>query len=138
MVKTSGRNFNQISTDLALEHVNKIGKVVDGLVGITRSDSARDKWCLTYNDRSRLVDETSVMLGLAIDDEEYALSANKDIGKARIKRDRQDVQNIREQLERFSVFNTNLQDLTCDQQTRLHLERSWRKLLVWRSYQQQN
>ena len=44
VVNTSRNTFNQISTDLTLEHVNKVGKVASGLIGITRSDSARDRW----------------------------------------------------------------------------------------------
>ncbi len=64
VVKATHKTFNQISTDMALEHVNKVGKVAGGLIGITRSDNARDKWSLTYNERSRIVDETSVMFWL--------------------------------------------------------------------------
>ena len=75
-----------MSTDLALEHVNKVGKVAGGLplVGITRSESTRDKCCLTYNKRNRLVGETSAMFGLTIDDAEYAPSANKDVGISKL------------------------------------------------------
>ena len=113
VVKTTHKAFNQVSTDMALEHVNKVGKVVGGLIGITKSDTARDKWCLTYNDRSPLADETSVMFALATEDTEYAPSGNKDIGTSRIRRDREDVQKLVDQLRRFSVFITNTQDLTC-------------------------
>lgn len=86
VVKSSRNTFNQISTDLALEHVNKVGKVAGGLIGITRSDSARDKWCLTYNERSRIVDQTAAMLGMTLEDAEYAPSASGDAGPSRIKR----------------------------------------------------
>jgi hypothetical protein len=113
VVKITEKNVNQISTDLALGHVNKVGKVTGGLIGITRSDSARGKWCLTYNERSRLVDETSVMFRSPIDDAEYAPSANTDVGRSRIGRDREDVQKLIDQLERFSVFSTPGQDLIC-------------------------
>jgi len=112
-VKTTHKSFNQISTDLALEHVNKVGKVAGGLIEITRSDSARDKMCLPYNERSRLVDETSVMFGLTIENAEYTSSANKDIGTARIRRDRDNIRKLVDQPERFSVFTTDSQNLTC-------------------------
>ena len=49
VVKSSRYTFNQISTDLALEYVNKVGQVAGGLIGVTLSDSAMDRWCLTYN-----------------------------------------------------------------------------------------
>ena len=106
VVKSTHKTFYQIKTDLALEHVNNVGKVAGGLPGITRSDSAKDKWCLTYNERSRLVDETSFMFGLMIGDAEYAPSGR------RLLKDQHDVQKLVDQLERFSVFNAHCPDLT--------------------------
>ena len=47
VTKETANQFNQIPDDQALEHVNRIGKVAGGLVGITRSDAARDRWCIT-------------------------------------------------------------------------------------------
>ena len=52
--KETANQFNQIPDDQALEHVNRTGKVAGGLVGITRSDAARDRWCITYNERAQL------------------------------------------------------------------------------------
>lgn len=63
-VKRSGRPFSQIATDQALEHVNRTGKVAGG---ITRTDSALDRWSLTYNERSHLAESTHLMLGVTID-----------------------------------------------------------------------
>ena len=103
IVKSTHKTFNQISTDLALEQVNKVGKVAGGLVGITRSNSANDRWCLTYNERSHFVDETSVMFGLTIDDAQYAPSANKDVGTSRIKRTK----------TTFKSWSTNWNDSLC-------------------------
>ena len=42
VAKEADTKFNQIPDDQALEHVNKLGKVAGGLVGITRTDSARE------------------------------------------------------------------------------------------------
>ena len=99
VVKSTHKTFHQISTDVALEQVNEVEKVAGGLAGITRLDSARDKWCLTYNERSRLVDEMSVMFGLTVDDAQYTPFANKDFGTSGIKRDRDDIQKLVNQLE---------------------------------------
>ena len=93
-MKTTHNTFNQISTDLVVEHVNDGGKVAGSLVEIIQSDSARDKRCLTYNERRSLVDEMSVMFGVTKKDVEYAPSANKDHGTSRIKRDGEDVQKL--------------------------------------------
>ena len=43
VTKETKNAFNQIADDQALEHVNKSGKVAGGLVGITRTESARDR-----------------------------------------------------------------------------------------------
>ena len=37
VVKTTRKTFNQISTVLVLEHINKVEKVTGGLLGITQS-----------------------------------------------------------------------------------------------------
>lgn len=58
VTKETHKAFNQNPNDQALEHVNKSGKVAGGLVGITRADSARDRWCLTYNERAQLSENT--------------------------------------------------------------------------------
>ena len=97
-MKLSRNTFNQISTDLALEHVNNVKKVAGGMIGITRSYSARDRWCLTYNERSRIIDQTTVMLGMTLEDAEYDPSASGDANPSRIKRDREDVRKIYDML----------------------------------------
>ena len=41
VVNGSRHALNQLSDDHGLEHINRIGKFAGGLVGITRSDTAR-------------------------------------------------------------------------------------------------
>ena len=104
VVKKSKQNFNQLSTDQALEHVNKICKSVGGLVGITREDSTRDRWCLTYNHRSQVSVNTYEMFGICDLDKEYSAWETKESSPARLSRDEQDVKSINEQLNRFNAF----------------------------------
>ena len=54
VTKETKHAFNQIADDQALEHVNKSGKVAGGLVENTRTESERDRWCLSYNERAKL------------------------------------------------------------------------------------
>lgn len=103
VVKETAHLFNQIPDDLAMEHCNKIGKVAGGLVGITRIDSALNRWCLTYNERSRISDETGRMLGMLYDDADDEWS-HKECGPSRLKRDKEDICKLREQFERFGLF----------------------------------
>ena len=111
VVKTSKQNFNQLSTDKAPEHVNKICKTVGGLVRITREDSTRDRWCLTYNHRSRVSESTYEMFGICDLDREYTVWEAKESNPARLNRDEQDVKNIMNQLDRFNVFKQVLPEL---------------------------
>ena len=77
---------------LLIRHQNtstKWKKIAGGLVVITRSDNARDQWCLTFNERSRLVNETCAMLDVKTEDEEYSPTM-KETGASRMQRDKED------------------------------------------------
>ena len=47
VMKHTPQKFNNVSTDQALEFVNKMCKVSGGLVGITRTESSMNWWLLT-------------------------------------------------------------------------------------------
>ena len=55
VVKETTGTFNQVSTDMALEHINRMCQTAGGLVGITQNKSALDRWMLTCCARSQLV-----------------------------------------------------------------------------------
>ncbi|MES9882793.1 MAG: hypothetical protein ABW185_18145 [Sedimenticola sp.] len=116
VVKQTRQKFNQLSTDQALEHVNKVSKMAGGLIGITREDSARDRWCLTFNQRSKVTSDTYEMLGVHnVDDrdEECSVWENKEAHTSRLARDEKDVQHIVQQFERFHVFTQQSACLVC-------------------------
>ena len=110
VVKKTGQSFNQISTDQALEHVNKICKVAGGLIGITRIERARERWCLTFNQRNDIAQQTMDMYGLQSEDTGKK-QKSKDTGASRIGRDEEDVNLIEQQLKRFHLFSIDQQDL---------------------------
>ena len=47
VTKRSDNHFSQIPTDQAPEWMNKICKMSNGIIRITRNDQARDKFCIT-------------------------------------------------------------------------------------------
>ena len=47
VVKWGKGSFNQVSADHATEWVNRMCKAHNGIIGITRRDQARDKFCIT-------------------------------------------------------------------------------------------
>ena len=102
VTKETENKFNQIVADnLALEHVNKSGKVTRGLVGITRTESAKDRWCLTYNERAKFSEDTKEMFGIGTAKDGVG---HKDLGKARVQRDEDDVQRLMSHFRRYDVF----------------------------------
>lgn len=97
VTKEALSKFNQIPHDQALENVNRAGKVAGGLVGITPTDTARDRWCLTYNERAQLSQDTKVMFGIFSQEE----TDHKNCGCAR-RRD-EDVHKLVAQFQRYKV-----------------------------------
>ena len=105
VVKETHHKFNQLPDDQALEHINKLGKVAGGLVGITRTESARDRWSLIYNERMRIAKSTWTMFGLQPDTDHDDLEwDHKDMGASRKDRDEQDVIRLRDEFKAHNVF----------------------------------
>ncbi|MEW8545283.1 MAG: hypothetical protein AB2693_17305, partial [Candidatus Thiodiazotropha sp.] len=73
-------------------------------------EGARDRWCLTFNQRSAIAHETMTMYGLQNDGMSNK-QKQKEIGAARIRRDEKDVKLITEQLERFHLFKIDQPEL---------------------------
>ena len=53
-VKRTKSQFCQIGIDQALVHINRVARVCGGIVSITRNQLARDRWCLTLNQKAAL------------------------------------------------------------------------------------
>ncbi len=68
VVKQSAANFNQVSPDQAQEWLNATGKKGGGVVGITKTASALCRWALSYNLRSHVAAETTLMFNCKMDD----------------------------------------------------------------------
>ena len=47
VVKRTKRRFNQVPADQATEWINKPCKMQNGIIGITRNDQTRDKFCVS-------------------------------------------------------------------------------------------
>jgi len=103
VVKESAHYFNHVPDDQTLEHYNKLGKVAGGLIGITQKEPAMNRWSITYNEWSKLAEDTHMLLGCKHLDEDSEFS-HKECGVSRMKRDQQDVGNLIEQFERFQIF----------------------------------
>ncbi len=102
VAKESKQSFNEVPFDLCLEHINKTGKVAGGLVGITRNETARNRWSITYNERATLAQDTRTLFGLTHDGEDE--DNHKDCLPSRLRRDNDDVIQLVDQFQRYHVF----------------------------------
>ena len=78
-------------------------KMQNGIIGITRSDQARDKFGVIWSERSRISQDTRSLLNQE-DDEDEATFTRHDSFPSRMKRDVDDVKKLVKQLTRFDVF----------------------------------
>ena len=74
VVKRSQRRFNQEPADQATEWINKTCKMQNEIIGITRNDQARDRFCVTWSERSQISEDTKHLFGLEDDEEESSFT----------------------------------------------------------------
>jgi hypothetical protein len=101
--KKTRHRFNQVPFDQATEWMNRLCKTSQGIIGITRNDSARDRFCTTWSERSQISLDTKSMFGM--DAEEDAISTMKDGLPSRVKQDEEAVKQLIAQFERFHVLD---------------------------------
>ena len=85
--------------------MTRMCQMQNGIIGITRNDQARDKFCVTWPERSRISQDTRSLLNQE-DDEDEATFTRYDSLPSRMKRDVDDVKKLVKQLTRFDVFKT--------------------------------
>ena len=83
--------------------MNKTCKMQNGITGITRNDQARDKFCITWSERSTITQDVRSLFNIT-DDEEEAVFTRSDSLPSRTKRDVDDVKKLVTQLKRYDVF----------------------------------
>ena len=103
VVKRSNNYFNEVPVDHATEWVNKMCKTAGGVIGITRNDQARDRFCITWSARSAVTQKTKHMFGLLDDVEEISTNRN-DSQKSRIKLEEANVSNLLKSFRSLDVF----------------------------------
>ena len=84
-----------------------------GIIGITRNDSARDRFCLTWSERSHITQETRHLFGLE-DDNCEAIHTRHDVLPGRMRQDEEAVRQLVEQFNTFNVFNEDNEKATDD------------------------
>ena len=114
VVKRSDNHFSQIPTDQATEWMNKICKMNNGIISITRNDQERDKFCITWGTRSNVSQTIRSLLG-DIDEELEHTFTRHDCLPSRVALDEHHVQALMEQLDNYDISGLNIEDLLEDQ-----------------------
>ena len=109
VVKESEGHLNQVSVDMGLEHINKLCKRAGGIVGITRSKAALNRWMLTCCELSRLSEDIRQQAGLTAN----RRLVQKEAGPMRMARDEDDVKRIHNQFIVFNPFGRDTEHLMC-------------------------
>ena len=82
VVKRSDSQFNQVDPDQAQEWMNAIGKTSGGIVGITKTITAINRWALSYNLHTKISSDTKKMFhfdtDIVIEHDEGKPSQQKD------------------------------------------------------------
>ena len=90
-ISRTGQPFSQVSTDMAPEQsINADSKSSGGVIGISQSPSALERWFLTIHERASITSALKAMYG--IQDGEKA--SHKEAAPRRIKRDEEDVKKM--------------------------------------------
>ena len=103
VVKMTRNMFNQVPLDQATEWMNRICKISNGIIGITKNDQARDRFCATWSERSHVSHDTKLLYGL-VEEDEADLTTRKDAVSSIKERDEEAVQKLMSQFDRFNVF----------------------------------
>ena len=83
-ISRSGQPFSQVSTDMSMEQsINADSKSSGGVVGISQSPSALERWLLTIHERASITSALKAMFGLQ--DGEQA--SHKEAAPRRVRRD---------------------------------------------------
>ena len=107
VVKRSKRRFNQIPADQSTEWINKTCKMQNGIIGITQNDQARDRFCVTWSERSQISEDARHLFGLEDDDEEESSFTRFDSLASPRVRDADDVAKLFQQLNKYDVFRVH-------------------------------
>lgn len=90
-ISRTGQPFSQVATDMALEQsINADSKSKGGIVGISQSPAALERWFLTAHERASVTTALREMYG----DEESNKTSHKEATPQRVKRDEEDVRKL--------------------------------------------
>ena len=100
VVRMTRNMFNQVPLDQATEWMNRICKISNGIIGITKNDQARDRFCAIWSERSHVSHDTKLLYGL-VEEDEADLTTRKDVFSSIKERDEEAVQKLMSQFDMY-------------------------------------
>ena len=83
-ISRAGQPFSQVSTDMALEQsINADSKSSGGVIGISQSPLALERWFLTIHERASITSASKAMFGL----QDGGQASHKEAAPRRVRRD---------------------------------------------------
>ena len=108
-VQRSERAFSQVAVDHAIEQtVNRDSKTPGGIIGMSTSIAATQRWLLTAHDRATLTTHCRDLAGVS-----DQLSAHKEAMPFRIRRDEADVQSLLSTMSTWINPFTDQEEVCC-------------------------
>ena len=98
VVQRSSNPFCKVPVDQATEWVNKTCKISNGVIGITLNDTARDKFCLSWNEKALVLADTRRLFGLS-DEDCTTFTSRKEADPSRLQTDEKNVINLMTQFK---------------------------------------
>ena len=102
VVKVGHGKFNQVDGDHGQEWLNGAGKRGGGIVGITKSITALNRWTLSFNLRSAISMDTKSIYGINL---EHSRD-HKDTSLSRRRQDTSDEENVIQKIHSFRVLSS--------------------------------
>ena len=105
VVRKSKGTFNQVDPDQAQEWLNAIGKKSGGIVGITKTSSALNRWALSFNLRTQIASDTREMLGISTAEN---IDHDQNMNDSLRSHDIEDENKLFNTFKKFDVFGDDL------------------------------
>ena len=101
VIKTNGA-FNHVPLTKLLNGSTNLCNLSNGIIGITKTNSARDRFCITWREWVIICEATKYLLSIGNEDE--SLTTREDSFLFRTSKDEADVKSLVEKFDRFGIF----------------------------------
>ena len=108
VVRLKEKAFNGVPVDQATEWINRMCKTTGGIIGITRQDQARDRFCITWSVRSEVSNSTMKLFNQHDDDEDIGIFKNRADGtRSRVSSEEECIKKMMQLFGSYDIFGVH-------------------------------